>query len=689
VDHEKEFYESRLFFTDSTFFKVFDFNLLAGDKNTALYHANTIVITQSMAKKYFGDENPIGKILVFQGERNLEVTGVLEDVPPNTHFQFDFLVSFATLKHYYERWPGWYWNPCWTYFLLRDANDVPMLTTMMPSFVKKYFPEEIINDATLQFFPLTDIHLKSNHDYEIQPNSNISTLYIFGCVAFFVILIAAINFINLSTARAIKRAKEVGMRKTLGSNKGQLVLQFLFESVVVCILSSAVALIIVLSALPFFNAFAEKNISSLNLLEPFFLGALILLPLVVGIVSGLYPAFVLSSFQPITALKSASGGSEKGASFRKVLVVVQFSLSIILLVGTGVSMDQLAMLQKQDTGFQQENVVMIQALRTPVGETFESIKTDFKRNAHVRDVTAVEDILGAKHQVGNYSFDGMEKSRPIPRLNVRHDFLETFDIPVVAGRNYSEEIYTDDSLALLVNEQLVKQMGWTNETAVGKTFNGRSNRKIVGVVKDFNFASRHQPIKPLVIDLNLNPRAFNLFIKYMAVRVAPEDMPETIAFLEKTWKEHYPGWPFDYFYLDGSLESLYKAESKLSNITIIFSGLSILVACLGLFGLSTYTVEQRKKEMSIRKVLGSSDAEIFMLFSSKFFVLIVIAIAVAFPLAYFVMKQWLSGFAYQVEINFTIFIVVAITALGIAFVTIAFQAWRATRTNPATVLKNE
>jgi putative ABC transport system permease protein len=688
VDHEKEFYESRLFFTDSTFFKVFDFNLVAGDKNTALDHPNTIVITQSMAKKYFGDGNPMGKILVFQGERNLEVTGVLEDVPANTHFQFDFLVSFSTLKQYYATWPGWYWNPCWTYLLLREADDVQMLTAKMPAFVKKYFPEEIINDVTLQFFPLTDIHLKSSHDYEIQPNGSLTTLYIFGCVACFVILIAAINFINLSTARAIKRAKEVGMRKTLGSNKGQLVIQFLFESVSVCMLSSVAAVSLVLMVLPFFNVFAEKSISGFILLEPFFLTVLILLPLVVGIFAGLYPAFVLSSFQPITALKSA-GAVEKGASFRKVLVVVQFSLSIILLVGTGVSMDQLAMLRKQDTGFQQENVVMIQALRTPVGATFESIKADFKRNANVREVTAVEDILGAKHQVGNYSFEGMEKSRPIPRLNVRHDFLETFDIPMVAGRNYSEEVYTDDSLALLVNEQLVKQMGWTNETAVGKSFNGRSNRKIVGVVKDFNFASRHQPIKPLVIDLNLNPRAFNLFIKYMALRISPEKMPETIAFLEATWKAHYPGWPFDYFYLDSSLENLYKTESKLSNITIIFSALSILVACLGLFGLSTYTVEQRRKEMSIRKVLGSSDMEIFMLFSSRFFILIMISIVVAFPLAYLLMKRWLAGFAYQVDIDFSIFVVVAFTALGIALATIAFQAWRATRTNPATVLKNE
>lgn len=689
VDHQKEFNEPRVFFADSSFFKVFDFELIEGDEHTALYHTDAVVITKSIAKKYFGDENPMGKSLIFQGDINLMVTGIMEDVPPNTHFQFDFLVSFVTLKRFYPNWPGWYWNPCWTYLLLRDKQYAGQLAEEMPGFVKKYFPEEIINDVDLKFFPLTDIHLKSNHDYEIQPNGSLSTVYIFGSVAVFVILIASINFINLSTARASKRAKEVGMRKTLGSAKIQLVTQFLFESVAVCFLSVVIAVAIVLVVLPFFNAFAEKQISSWILLEPFYLYVLILLPIGVGILSGLYPAFVLSSFKPITTLKS-SGAGEKGVLFRKVLVVVQFSMSIILLIGTGVSMDQLNMLQRQDTGFRRDNVIMIQALRTPVANNFEAIRTAFKQNSHVLQVTALEDILGAKHQVGNYTFEAMTQSKPIPRLNVRHDFIETFDIPLVAGRNYSEDIYTDDSLALLVNEQLVKQMGWpSNEAAIGKIFNNRPNKKIVGVVKDFNFASRHQPIKPLVIDLNLNPRAFNLFIKYMAVRVTPEDMPETIAYLESTWKQHFPGWPFDYFFLDSNLETLYKAESKLSKITIIFSGLSILVACLGLFGLSTYTVEQRKKEMSIRKVLGSSDTEIFMLFSGRFFLLIVIANLAATPLAYMLIKQWLSGFAYQVDIDFTIFIVVGIVSLAIAFFTIVFQAWRASRTNPATVLKND
>jgi putative ABC transport system permease protein len=691
INNAKEFNESRLFFTDSTFFNVFDFNLIEGDKKSALRETNTIVLTEQMAKKYFGDQSPIGKYLRFQGSTNLLITGVLENVPTNAHFQFDFLVSFSTLKEFYNgQYPdGWYWNPVWTYFVLRDKSDVATLSASLPAFVLKYFPEFVRKDIRLELFPLTDIHLKSHMDYEIQPNSSITTIYVFASIAVFVLVIACINFINLSTARAAKRAKEVGMRKTLGSQKIQLIGQFLFESIALCTLSIILSLIMVALTLPLFNAFTEKTISLSILLQPFYLAVIFLIPLTLGLLAGVYPAFVLSSFKPISALKS-NLSQERGASFRKVLVVIQFSLSIILLIGTGVAIDQLNMMRKSDPGFTKENVVMIPVSRSPVGQNYEALKNEFLRNPNTISVTALEEVLGAKHQVGNYLIEGLTESKPFPRLNVHHDFLRTFNISLVAGRDYAEQFRTDDSLALIVNETFVKQMGWaSNEEAIGKTFNGRSDRTIVGVVKDFNFTSRHQPIRPLVMDLNLELRAFDLFIKYMAVRISSEDVPSTIAFLQQKWKTQFPGWPFEYFFLENNLENLYKAEHKLSKVTLIFSGLSILVACLGLFGLSTFTAEQRKKEMSIRKVLGSSDSEIFLLFSKRFFALIIIANVLAFPLAYVIMKQWLSNFAYQVEIDFTLFFLAALAAVGIAFVTICYQAIKSTYTNPAEVLKNE
>lgn len=691
TDNTKEFNEARLFFADSTIFNVFDFPFLKGDPKTALANTHTVVLTESMGRKYFGEEDPVGKYLRFQGNTNLLVTGVLKDIPVNTHFQFDFLVSFETLKETYNgQLPDtWYWNPCWTYLLLKSPAETGTLQAAFPAFVQKYFPEFIRNDVRLELIPLTDIHLHSHMDYEIQPNSSITTVYVFASIAAFVLLIACINFINLSTARAAKRAKEVGMRKTLGSERAQLVTQFLFESILLSLLSVVVALAIVLLILPLFNSFAEKEIQWTNLLQPFYILLLLGLPLGLGLISGIYPAFVLSSFKPITALKS-NMNQERGATFRKVLVVLQFSLSIILLIGTGVAIDQLNMLQNSDTGFTKENVIMIPVSRSPIAKSFESLRTEFLRNKNIVEVTALEEILGSKHQVGNYLFEGLEESKPFPRLNVRHHFLKTFDIPVVAGRDYSEDFVTDDTLALLVNESLVKQMGWkSNEEALGKRFAQRPNRKIVGVVKDFNFTSRHQPIRPLVMDLNLNPRAFELFIKYMAVRIGKDDVAGTIAYMQKEWKEQMPGWPFEYFFLENNLENLYKAENKMSNITLIFSGLSILVACLGLFGLSTFTAEQRKKEMSIRKVMGSSDSEIFLLFSKRFVTLIIIANVVAFPAAYFMMKQWLATFAYQVEIDFKLFILSALAAAAIAFLTICYQGIRAAHSNPAEVLKTE
>jgi putative ABC transport system permease protein len=333
---------------------------------------------------------------------------------------------------------------------------------------------------------------------------------------------------------------------------------------------------------------------------------------------------------------------------------------------------------------------MVPVMLTPVAEKYEALRTEFRRNANVISVTAMEEILGSKHQVGNFIFEGMPESKPFPRMNVRHDFLKTFDIPIVAGRDYSEDVGTDDTLSLLVNETLVKQMGWgSNEAAVGKKFGTRPNRTIIGVVKDFNFASRHQSIRPLVMDLNLNSQAFQIFMKYMAVRITGNQVPETIASLEQQWKAQIPGWPFEYFFLDNNLEKLYHTESKMSKITLIFSGLSMLVACLGLFGLSTFTAEQRKKEMSIRKVMGSSNTQIFLLFSKRFFSLILLANVLAFPLAWFLLKQWLAGFAYQVNIDFSLFVLAGVAAAAIAFITIGYQAWRAAHSNPAEVLKNE
>lgn len=690
---DKGFNESNIFFADSTFFDVFDFELLAGDKETALDEPNAILITRSMAKKYFVDEDPMGKTLEFQGNQNLMVTGVLEDTPKNAHFTFDFIVSFSTLKASFGgNYPGsWYWNPCWTYIVLDENTKPDEFVTQFPDFVQKYFPDFIKEDIELQLQPIEDIHLTSKLDYEIAANSDIKNVYIFGLVAVFVLIIAAINFINLSTARANKRAKEVGVRKSLGSAKSQLINQFIFESILLTFVSLILGVLLVIFVLPAFNELTEKSVSVFILLSPEFLIGLIGAGLTIGLLSGFYPAFVLSSFKTVSVLKNGHLKTN-GMNFRRVLVTAQFTISIMLIIGTFIVLKQLNFLQNKDAGFDDQNVVLVPVIQSPMGRHYENFKTAAIQSPHILSMTAVEEIVGTKFQVGNYQFEGMEQSKPFPRFNVRHDFISTMNIPLAAGRAYDQTIQTDDSLALVVNETLVQSMGWGSpQEAIGKRFNyrGELRGQVIGVVEDYNFASKHSPIAPLVITLNTRPGAFNLFIKYVAVKIEANQMQDAIADLEKAWASVLPERPFDFFFLDDSINEAYKAEQKLSDVTMIFSGLAILVACLGLFGLATFSVEQRTKEIGVRKVLGINTSQIMLLLSREFMILIGVAFIIAIPLAYFSLQQWLEGFAFRIDIQAWPFIIAGVLTFIISSVTVAFHALKASYINPVDTLKCE
>lgn len=692
-EKDKAFNESGIFFVDSTFFDVFDFELLVGDKETALDEPNSILLTESMVEKYFGKEDPLGKILEFQGNQNFKVTGVLADAPLNAHFQFDFLGSFSSLKQSFGGgYPQtWYWNPCWTYVVLAQDVRPENMESQFPDFVKKYFPKFIVDDVTLELQPLEEIHLTSRLDYEIQANGSMDNLQIFGMVAVFVLLIASINFINLSTARANKRAKEVGVRKSLGSEKKQLISQFVVESLLLTLLAVVLALAVLFLVLPAFNQLTEKAISFARLLDPYMLFGLLGLTLVVGLLSGFYPAFVLSSFKTIDVIKSSTV-KVSGFNFRRILVTFQFAISIALIIGTIVAIRQLNMLQNDEVGFDQDAIVMVPVIRSPMGQHYENFKNIALESPRIKSMTGVEEIVGSKHQVNNYQFEGMEQSKPFPHFNVRHDFTETMGIDLVAGRDYAYEFQTDDSLALVVNETLVKAMQWESpEAAINKRFyyRGELRGKIVGVVKDYNFVSKHHPIAPFVLSLNTHPGAFNLFIKYVAVKIDSEQTQLALADIESAWRQVMPARPFDYFFLDQRLEESYRAEKKLSTITVIFSGLAIFVACLGLFGLTTYAMEQRKKEIGIRKVLGISTPQIVMLLSREFFLLIGIAFLLAVPSAYFMLEEWLNGFAFRVELVWWPFIVAGVMTALIATVTMAFHSLKAALINPAETLKYE
>ncbi|MEQ9424763.1 MAG: FtsX-like permease family protein [Cyclobacteriaceae bacterium] len=691
-ENNREFNESRLFLADSTLFDVFDFEMLVGNKETALDGPNSIILTESLAYKYFGDDDPLGKQLIFQGEQPLLVNGIMADAPLNSHFQFDAMISYSTIKHFVPAsWMArFYWNPNWTYITLHDNSLKAELETQLIPYKDKYFPEDKREHISLQLQPLLDIHLHSNLDYEIQANGSASNIYVFSTIALFVLFIASINFINLSTARATKRAKEVGIRKTLGSKKSQLVKQFIFESLLYTFSAMLLAILAVLLILPFFNVFTEKAITLVTLLDIQFIIAALVTMVSVGLISGIYPALVLSSFDPVKVLKGGHLKS-KGFSFRKVLVTIQFAISILLIVGTIMAVKQLDLLQDNNLGFDKEQVIMVPIMRTPIGENFETIRQEMLKLKDIQYVTAVEEIVGAKNQVGMYHFEGMEVGQPFPRLSMRHDFLETFGMELISGRNYSEDFETDDEEALLINETLARQMGWTNEEAIGKYhLRSRDRRgKVVGVVKDFNYASKHQPISSLVMDLSLSPSSFRLFIKYMAIRVSGQNINESLGELERVWKDFIPDRPFQYFFLDSRLAESYKAEEKLSLLTAIFAGLAILVACLGLFGLATFTTEQRSKEIGIRKVLGIKGGQIIGLLSKDFMRLILLAILITVPATYFLVNSWLDGFAYRVSLEIMPFVIATITVLTIAFVTVAYQALRAVSINPVRILKDE
>lgn len=690
-DGEKYFNEGRVYFTDSTLFDVFDFELLEGNRNTALRDRNTMVITQSMADKYFPNENPVGKTLKLQQRVDVLITGVIADTPTNSHFAFDFLISFTTIKEFYAsgNYPtNWSWNPVWTFLLLKDDSSRRKIENDFPAFITKYYPEAYHKSVTLLLFPLTDIHLHSAIDYEIAANNSITTLYILASIGLAVIMIAAINFINLSTARSARRSLEVGMRKTLGGQRKELILQFLTESISFTLVSTILAFVLVMSLLPWFNALAEKNISLLFFLQPAWLIAALIFPIVLGTVAGLYPAFVLSSLQPVTILSRSTKHNPR-SRLRQALVVFQFALSIILLIGTGVIFDQLKFLRDGQTGFEKENVILIPVMRTGLTNAqYETLKDEFLTNRGVVGVTAVEDIVGSKHQVYSYKFEGLLEMRPFPALQVRHDFAKTFDVKLLAGRDYSEEFLRDDSTGLVVNESLVRSMGWkTNEEAIGKQFDDNSDHKIIGVVKDFNFTSRHSQVRPLVLDLVMHPASFSVFIKYIAVRISPEDRQSTLQHLQDKWQTMRDGWPFEYFFVDSNLKNLYKAEDKLSAVTMIFSGLAILVGCLGLFGLATYSAHVRSREMSIRKVLGGSANEIFALFCKSFITQIIVSIVIALPVAWLILDVWLSTFSYRTEISVKWLIIGPLVAMAIALVTVSYHAIWLSNADPAKVLK--
>ncbi len=696
IEHgENKYNERNFFFADSTYFDIFDHTFIQGNAETALDENGAVVITRSMAKKYFGDENPMDQQIKYEGNLNLQVKGVIEDVPEQSHFHFDFMASMSTLRAAFGgKLPQtWVWNPCWTYLLLNENADPTTLESKFPEYIQKYFYDAEKDNISLYLQPLTDIHLKSKLDYELAPNNDITTIYILSAIAIFLLIIAVINYMNLATATSSGRTKEIGIKKVTGATQSQLIVQFIGESVILTFIALILAVIVSEMVMPWFNDFTGKSISILQLLEPRNLLLLFVLGLVVGFIAGIYPAFYLSKFRPVTVLKGAQNLNTRSGLPRKVLVVVQFTISIALIIGTIIIRDQLNYMRNADLGFNKENVIVVPINRTPVVNTYEAFKAELLQNSDIISVTAMDDIFGSAHNTHEFRPEGFPEDQWqfYPALVVQYDFLKTFEIPLIAGRDYNEANSTDPVNGILINESMVKHMGWESpQAAIGKKFKSlQGEERVIGVFRNFHQTSLHESAGPFVLNMKETPGAIKWFLKYLAVRIQPGKEQQALAHIEQTWRRTAPDRPFEYTFLDQELAKLYKDEKNLSSLSVIFTIIIIFIAALGLAGLASFMAEQKTKEIGIRRVLGASTLSIIRNLSMEFIWLILMASGFAWVIAYLIMHDWLNHFPYQTALNWLVFLLAAVLALFMAMLISGIRGWMASQSDPVNTLKYE
>ncbi|NIR49020.1 FtsX-like permease family protein [candidate division KSB1 bacterium] len=693
---ENKYFEEYIYLAEPSIFDFFHLPFVAGNPATALSEPNAVVITEDIAHKYFGEDDPVGKRLTMSNQIELQVTAVIENPGEHFHLKMDFIISFITLKDFIpqERMQSWVWQQFYNYIMLSEGSDPELFQAKLPDFIAKHADPQ--TKATgfwyrSQLQPVTDIHLHSaNFRFDFSEKGDITYAYAFSIIAVFILLIACINFMNLSTARSAKRAKEVGMRKVIGAQRRQLIRQFLGESALTGILAVFLAIGLVELVLPTFNTFSSKHLA-LNLETNLaVLLALLGFGLAVGVLAGSYPAFFMSAFRPLNILKGELATYKKGFPLlRKILVVFQFAISIVLIVGTLVVFRQLDFARNKKLGFEEEQVVVLPMRGREMRRDYETIKSELLQNPKVVSVTACYGVPGGVVAGDDIRLPG-QNNRPANVIVADHDYLETLGMQVIAGRDFSKDFRTDAGGAFILNETLAKEFGWSPEEAVGKKVEwdkwGQETSKkgkVIGVVTDFHLRSLHEEILPTVI--HIYPSAFSSFV----VRIRPENVASTLDFFQQKWQELAPTWPFEYEFLDQSLDQLYKSEQKLAQIFGLFSFLSIFIACLGLFGLASYMAEQRTKEVGIRTVLGATVSSIVKLFSTDFVKLVLIANLLAWPVAYYFMNRWLENFAYRVDIAWWVFVLAGALALIIALVTVSAQAIRAALANPVDSLRYE
>jgi len=702
---DKTFKDANFAYVDSNFFNVFTLPLIKGDAKTALVEPYNVVITQAISEKYFGKADPIGKILNFKDAHQLyKITGVIKEVPVNSHFHFDIFGSMASVPD--ARNNSWLSGSYFTYLVLQKNDDPKKLEAKLPQAVEKYMGPQVKqalgvsladfrkkgNDIGLYLQPLTDIHLKSDFSNGLEAGGDIRYVYIFGAIALFMLLIACINFMNLSTAGASKRAKEVGIRKVLGSLKYELIGQFLVESALLTFFSLALALMLVRISLPVFNSLSGKHLQLNFLQNPLMISALLLFWLFVSMLAGSYPAFYLSSFKPVAVLKSKFISKGKSISFRSGLVVFQFIISVGLIVGTTIVYQQLSYIQHIKLGYDKEQLLVLRNSYL-LGDKEDVFKEQLKHDPRVASVSTSAFLpAGPTNTDLTTSFpDGDKNKNSRVRIyQIDDSYIPTMGMKIVEGRNFSKEFPADssqDAPTVIVNETVAKVFGW-GKNAVGHTVNlftdnvgSHKGLKVVGMVEDFHFRSLHEPINPLLMVLQKSPG--------LIIKVKTKNIAGLIAAMKTQWDTYKTEEPFTYAFVDELYNQTYIAEQKTGTILGIFAGLTIFIACLGLFGLATFTAEQRNKEIGIRKVLGASVPDLIGLLSKEFIILVGIAIVIATPVAWWAMTAWLQDFAYRINISWWVFLMAGVSAIIIALITVSFQAIKAAVANPVKSLRTE
>jgi len=686
-----KFNEEWFYLADSNVFQMFTFPLLEGDPATVLNRPNTIVLSESTAKKYFGDTPAIGKSLRMEEQIVFEVSGIMKDLPEQSHFKIDMLASLSSFRALQRgQFPQtWIWNPCWTYVELYDNITQEQLEAQLADFHLRQYADFKDQKITLYMQPLADIHLQSHHEYEMHPNGKLSYIKILSIIGVFVLILACINFMNLATASSSGRGKEIGMKKVAGARKVQLRTQFLGESMIITFLALVLAGIMVEVLLPLFNNFTGKSIDTGIAIHPASLAIGLLLLLVVGLLSGSYPAFFLSRLDTSHLKGALATGAGKGMA-RKVLVVVQFLISVALIIGTISAFSQLNYLRKADLGFDRDQVILLPT-KFNTALHFERLSEELKKHNQVISVTGMEDILGANHNTRSVVVEGMFDDQAFwyPAFLVRYDFIETFNIQVVQGRSFSRDFPSDTSEAIMINESMVKHLGWTNEEAIGKAVRMDGNERVIGVFSDFNALSLHKPADNFILDMLENPFGAAALTRYMAVKVNTDNYTEVLAYIQNIWEEIAPTRPFEYSFLDQELNALYKDESSFSNLSIILTILAIVIACLGIIGLTSFMVERKTKEISVRRVHGATVAHVNSLLSREFLWLILIANFISWPLAYMVIKNWLENFSKHIDMQWYLFLVSGLVTIFITIMITSIHAYRASRMNPADTLKCE